>query len=273
MPFITITGVDHTISPDILFSLAKAHSTKRFAASQIEWGVLYSSKNAGRGRYPDIKWIEKLAERLAQPGYPSDDQPSFALHICSDVRGFLSGEGIVSDLAKVFPRVQINFRSDKYDPASIRECFLRNSHQTLITQHNPVNEPLLQHLSGIPNHAILFDRSGGNGITPETWTPAIPHIPCGWAGGLGPLNLKKDLGLIHQASGGRPYWVDMEGRLRDDQDLLRWVRVKQCLGVAARFHHDLFRHPNLDPEEALTDMDIDGSSNIDGAKYFYPVSF
>ena len=89
----------------------------------------------------------------------------------------------------------------------------------VIFQCDGVNDVLVldaqeQGLNAVP----LFDKSGGAGILPGDWPLALFNIACGYAGGLGPENVQRQLHNIKQASRSQPFWIDMERRVRSADD-------------------------------------------------------
>ncbi len=234
MPFITLTGADDSTPQEALWRLAKTSDFDTDKQPEIEFGILYSASNQGIGRYPSFEWIEKLTEKInAETG------PGFALHVCGRaVRDFLAGSGHVSEVASAFDRVQINFRSIDFTLTEIADCIRRNPSKTIITQHNEANRHLFQGLLNLGNHAVLFDESGGRGKSPGTWDGSLVAVDCGYAGGLGPDNLAAELPKIHAAADGMPYWVDMEGKLRNEHDQFDLKLAQQCLAIAGRFYRE-----------------------------------
>lgn len=231
MSFITFTGADDSISPETLLDVAASSS---IGVRNVEWGILYSLSNQGAGRFPSLRWIDALVHQITPDG------PSFALHVCGQaVYDLLAGRGHISELAGSFNRVQINFRAENHAIEDVRACLLRNPGTTFITQYNDANRGLWESLAGIPNHAVLFDASGGRGRSPDTWRHPLPGVPCGYAGGLGPDNLATELPRIHAAAGGSRFWIDMEGKLRDEGDKFSLVSARRCLDIAGEF----LRHP------------------------------
>lgn len=234
MPYITLTGADDTTQPEALWRLAESSNFGTSEQSNVEFGILYSVSNQGVGRYPSFEWIEKLTEKIkAGPG------PGFSLHVCGRaVHDFIAGSGHVSEVASAFDRIQINFRSSDFTLAEIGSCISRNSSKTIITQRNEANRHLFRGLAHLNNHAVLFDESGGRGKSPETWDESLEVVNCGYAGGLGPDNLAAELPRIHAAAKGMPYWVDMEGKIRDENDRFDLNAAQQCLEIAGQFHQD-----------------------------------
>ncbi|KAH0435487.1 hypothetical protein A8H39_01440 [Paraburkholderia fungorum] len=215
----TLTGVDNATDIDQLFVLGDLHPF-------VEWGTLYSESQAGTGRYPDLHRIESIARRLEA----TRARPSFALHVCGRaVADLLAGVGRVSDVAEAFDRIQINFLSTRFSLQDIIATVRRYPAKTIITQLNAANIDLWMRLADEPNHAVLFDASGGRGIERDQWPHALRSVPCGYAGGLGPDNVSAHLPRIQEAAGGALFWIDMEGRLRDERDVFDLARATAVL--------------------------------------------
>jgi phosphoribosylanthranilate isomerase len=85
-----------------------------------------------------------------------------------------------------------------------------------IYQCDGVNDRWIRELEfGSP----LFDTSGGAGVLPNRWPGAWPGRYCGYAGGLGPDNVVEQLTRIRIAANeGERFWIDMERRVRSDDD-------------------------------------------------------
>ncbi len=105
----------------------------------------------------------------------------------------------------------------------------------IITQHNSANHSLLNVLSGTPNHAVLFDESGGQGISPAAWP--LPHSgkKCGYAGGLGVDNLAGEIPRIQLAAAGAPFWIDMEAKLRNERDQFDLSIAQCCIEICRAY--------------------------------------
>lgn len=225
LSYCTLTGVDETIPITKLWELSTEFPF-------VEFGVLYQSTLQGKGgRYPSFTWIERLvAEIIKRPG------SNFSLHICGRaVREFIDNSDChVKQVAREFNRVQLNFRSDGVDLALVDKALARST-QPIIIQHNPANKSLWQRFKHHHNYRSLFDESGGRGLSRSTWPAPLEDIMCGYAGGLGPQNIAEALPQIHNAANGRDYWVDMEGRLRNNDDAFDLDRARICLQIVQNF--------------------------------------
>lgn len=221
----TLTGIDDYTPIQELLDLGEAYP---FA----EFGILYSEQKQGTGRYRRISSIEPYIDYLNE----SRNRPGLSLHICGRAVGrFLREEDWhLSNLAEKFDRVQLNLRANEFDISVISNAILHWP-KPIITQHNESNKSLVNNIRSYPNHQILFDKSGGRGISPRWWPPSMVGRTCGYAGGLGPDNLSKELPKIEHASFGGPYWVDMEGKLRDMEDRFDLQKAEACLSIVAEF--------------------------------------
>jgi hypothetical protein len=188
--FCTLTGADDGIEIRDLFRLSVEFPF-------VEWGILFHAEHHGFGRYPSPKWIEYLCNQMS-----SFPDAHFALHICGQeaIGAFLRGDGCVTRLATAFRRIQLNLVAKNVDLKMLIGAIQRYPDKMLITQHNATNEGLCQLLNAVPNHAVLFDESGGLGISPTAWPYPLQGKLCGYAGGLGPDNLATELPRIQSAA-------------------------------------------------------------------------
>lgn len=216
--FVTLTGAADSTDMGVLFELASQYDC-------VEWGILWHAERHGSGRYPSLSWIGRLTETFSR--YPN---ANFSLHICGGqaLSDFLGDIGPVSECARHFGRIQLNLKAANVDLPALESAVHRRPEQVVITQHNLSNLDLWKVLGNCVNHAVLFDESGGNSVSPGSWPAPLPGKQCGYAGGLGPRNLRLELDRISAASRGQPFWIDMEGNLRSaDQFDLQLVR--SCL--------------------------------------------
>ena len=89
-----------------------------------------------------------------------------------------------------------------------------------------VKDAIYQGVGCVP----LYDKSGGAGVVPNTWPPAIDGVYSGYAGGLGPSNIADELPKIEVAARGNPFWIDMETHVRTDNGAkLDMDKVVSCL--------------------------------------------
>jgi phosphoribosylanthranilate isomerase len=57
----------------------------------------------------------------------------------------------------------------------------------------------------------------------------VEGVHCGYAGGIGPENVIEILKKIGDVAGETPFWIDMESRVRDDQDRFDITKAESVL--------------------------------------------
>ena len=197
----------------------------------VEWGILISKTQEACGRFPSRKWMEKFSVAS------TDHRLRVSTHLCGQwVRSLLLGRlnwAEVPSIYEISERVQINThgRSSEWSPDMINN-FSTLANKQVIFQWDQVNNalPYVTYASEIKT-AILFDSSGGAGILPADWpAPKRPFL-CGYAGGLGPENVAEQLQKIASVC-NRPFWIDMERRVRsDDDNILDMEKVERVLKI------------------------------------------
>ncbi|KDO32552.1 hypothetical protein SPRG_03027 [Saprolegnia parasitica CBS 223.65] len=216
-------GADDSVHPKLLQTLSVHYPW-------IEWGVLFRPDLEGSPRYATSGWVQQLAAcARATP-------MKLAGHLCgSRCQDILAGDAsFVQELyAMGFHRVQVNAtaanhvlveagRIDEY-VANIRRCMARVPQVEWIIQCNTETKAIWEPLAAAPpaNMSLLFDASCGLGVPMTEFPKPLPNIPCGYAGGIGPNNIRSMLERVQAASGGAPVWVDMESSLR--------LKVLECV--------------------------------------------
>lgn len=229
---LTLTGADNTVQQQPLHDL-----TAQFPF--VEWGILLSNTAEGKNRFPSTEWICDLVA-----GYEHrKHKPQLSGHLCGRwVRDICAGNWSFLDdrpeFSGYFTRFQLNFHSylhkikdmDKFvegfkDP---RLSFCKQ----FIFQLDDVNNEILEVAQKNDiNAAGLFDTSGGAGVLPKEWPESLREY-CGYAGGLGPQNLREQMELLDTVVGDRTVWVDMETHVRDyDNDDFDYEKCRQCLEI------------------------------------------
>mmetsp|Transcript_19825 Transcript_19825/g.35249 ORF Transcript_19825/g.35249 Transcript_19825/m.35249 type:complete len:318 (+) Transcript_19825:189-1142(+) len=238
-------GVDETVDP---LALAEISGATPWA----EWGVLFRPEKEGQPRFPGKEWVEKLAAAARANG------SQLAAHLCSSrCEEVLRGDcTFVQSLYELgFRRVQVNATSangvDSSNLAAQVDSLLSSIRAApgieWILQRNTETQPLWEPILALgeadrpSNMSVLFDDSVGTGVERQTFPcPTTARgLPCGYAGGLGPKNIRSILERMHDSVGGsfntlRAPWVDMESSLRSvdaatSEDTFSLENVKQCI--------------------------------------------
>lgn len=240
---VTLTGASDDVDVKALYDLSLEFPF-------VEWGILYSHKQNGLGgKYPSKTWINNFFEMVAAA---SDTTPmNVAIHLCgSSVNDYVNDslypqrmDIIGENLEFLYPfflfdnlRIQLNFtlphvKFELDDLATV----INGELIPVITQYKPQNESLLT-LDFPSNHQLLFDTSGGRGISPDVWPAQIPEKMCGYAGGIGPNNISQVLTQLSEIV-VTPYWIDMENNLRTVDDKFDLVKCRKVLETVRGFNY------------------------------------
>jgi phosphoribosylanthranilate isomerase len=138
----------------------------------------------------------------------------------------------------MFERIQLNFHAITHtiDASGFVAVLQRRRETQFIFQLDGVNHSILAvaENSGI-NAVPLFDLSGGIGVLPREW-PRASGKYFGYAGGLSPENLAQQIDRIGKVCGEVPIWIDVETRVRSEEDRLFDLRkVEAFLKIAEPF--------------------------------------
>lgn len=208
-PIITLTGIDAATD---LTRLPK----------HCEIGILYTETPEGRNRYPEKAEIKHMVDALSAQGQ------SIALHVCGMAARHNLLDQKIDDITRGVQRIQVNGHLTVDEVTALCEHYPQH---TLITQHNATNAHLLDVMCA--NHALLIDASGGRGLSPEHWVAPATTKRVGFAGGLGPDNLLDEFSRIKPAA-KHGFWLDMEGKLRDQNDRFDVERARAVVEIATR---------------------------------------
>jgi len=221
---VTITGVDNGVYPAALVELSQEFPF-------VEWGILLSSSRERTKRYPDNIWLEQLVnvgKSLRLSG-----------HFCGAyVKEILKGEDTFPyrEVFNRLNRVQLNFKGINGLDAQPRQGFfelMRRWNKEVIFQMTGENGHLF-HMADVRGIKIslLFDASGGEGRSPASWPVPQRGVFCGYAGGLGPENLRLQLQKIAEATGNAEIWIDAESGLRSGDDVFDIEKARAFLKIA-----------------------------------------
>ncbi len=212
---VTFTGADDTVKAKDLIAISKKYP-------DVEWGILFGG-DGGAARWPSRSWCKTELPKL--------EGLNLTAHLCGSfvydlvLRGDFTWIYHYPEVYEIFQRVQLNFHGQEFPPAA------RSFHDRLadapyqfIFQDDEVNGHLMTSIGG-DKEVRLFDVSHGAGVLPTTdegssanpWPRRTMYEYMGYAGGLGPTNIKDQLKLIEKQANPAefgPYWIDMESRVR-----------------------------------------------------------
>lgn len=229
---VTITGADNNTDINEMLEISKQYPF-------VEWGILFSPKRIGEERYPDMKWVGKLAETFFK-----DTRLNLSAHLCGGyTREMLMGKSELinnnlKDYLTIFMRRQLNFNSSKneVDLYGFFKLLERAPILSFILQQNNANFKICQDVRNrkMQNIAFLYDSSGGRGTIASQWKQPFDGFFTGYAGGLSPENLGHELRKIEEVVGDNEIWIDTESRVRTN-GVLDMDKVKQFLEIASKY--------------------------------------
>ena len=236
---VTFTGVDEYTS-----SFWLQHLSEEFPF--VEWAILLSASNGGKeNRFPEVRYRTPFVEAFPGP---------LAVHLCGDFARRAAGDdardifGFARILVPGVKRIQLNI-SDKPEiflRHVVRKAAIETGLRVIVQTrdfHTPLGYSHPQAIDGRNNWSVplslLLDRSGGRGIYEpfRTLPPHLhsPHLPIGFAGGIGPDNVEQVLADIRAMDFPNPVWIDMESKVRTPDDYFDPEKAEQVLRAAAPF--------------------------------------
>ena len=235
-------GADDSVDPHELVALA----TK---IPQVEFGVLFRPDREGQPRYASRAWVERLSQ-LVPP------KMKLAAHLCgSRVNNVLEespdGLAFLKQLEQwQFKRVQINATAvNGVDTSRLADCATtltsvvqQFENLEFILQRNDETKPLWEallalHKDALPkNVSMLVDESKGTGVLAKSWPVPPTNYEIGYAGGIGPDNVRTVVHDIQAVAPGRSVWIDMESSLRiiteDGRDMFDLDKCRRVVEAA-----------------------------------------
>lgn len=226
LQYCSITGADDAVNTADLLDIAAQYPF-------VEWAILLLPAKAGTPRFPSRAWIDGFA---ATCGHLNT-----AMHLCGEaLLGFVAGNEDILSAMSAFKRIQLNLKfgdvEGKYSQADLIARVQSMPEKQFIIQYGKDKQSLLPLLKDTPNHAVLFDESAGRGINPDSWDAPLDGHFCGYAGGLNPNNLQRNLETIQKVADGQTTWIDMETGVRTD-DTFDLEKVKSVLATTKAFMH------------------------------------
>lgn len=221
---ITLTGVDDSVDPARLADISMAYPN-------VEWGILFSPKLQGVGRYPSLAYVRRLLAFNELAGM------SLSAHLCGAHSKQLIGDGSLPPSIdrlierEHFDRVQINTIDPMASPPRLGNWARQRGMRAIMQCRNSTVFP------GDDSVDWLFDQSGGRGIEAQEFPfQAVPGRLSGYAGGIGPDNVMGIVSAI-QMGGADTYWIDMETSLRDGKD---HFDLTKCWAVCREVYGGIF---------------------------------
>ncbi len=214
---VAFTGADESVKPEDIL-----RCVDDYPHVKTEWALLLSKSNEGKmPRYPALPWMQEFVNQAMK--HVGDQKMTLAGHLQGRwLRGMCAGFGEFPidrpTLWPYFQRIQLNFHGIK---TTVEDAFYTELHdpKQFIFQMDGVNEAIYhkaREYNGI-DIVPLYDLSAGEGISPESWPKPVHPDLNGYAGGIGPDNIKEELKRLADL-GDVTIWIDMETKIRSDDN-------------------------------------------------------
>lgn len=224
---VTITGADESVDVNDLVRLSEEFPF-------VEWGILFSTSRVGSPRYPRLPWVQRLTAAAGS------STMALSAHLCGQYQrdaldSNWSWQRVVGDVAWFFGRVQVNCATGPSPLGPMLHAW-PNTARVIVQCGQKNRHWVTTAIEAGYRFDVLFDSSGGRGEIPAAWPFALDRVLCGYAGGLGPDNVTHELSTIRAVACGQSFWIDMERRVRSDDDLTFDLgKVRMVLECCAPF--------------------------------------
>lgn len=221
---ITFTGIDEHTD---LMRVEKIQARYPYA----EFGVLFSLDWIYNGhRYPIPAIVLELERRKIR----------LSAHLCGKM-AIQAAKGDFSPMEQtvgsahafdIFRRCQLNIQTGGlFDDLHRLDLSSTRLHEVIVQMHSAEQCEAFLKWGSPRKMAYLMDASGGRGIDAPVTVVDAPWIHTGYAGGIGPENVGAKLqALLDHPTDGR-FWIDMETRVRTEDDWLDLDKVEQVLEI------------------------------------------
>jgi len=232
---VTFAGIDETADVERLREIRSHYFT-------VEWGLGLAVEHQGRAAgFPSVEWICKLAPEL-----------NLSAQLWGKTAAeFLQGDDTeliahYGDVWSLFRRIQINSTdgTDRVDLPGLTHLLEKNPDKQIILRIRDRNLEVADALAaqGI-SCSTLFDESEGQESAQKKWPKGLKRFAgCGYAGGLGPDNIYKQLTpILNAAQSAERWWVEIDSSLHakeHDQDLFSLVSCKRAIREIDSFFLD-----------------------------------
>ena len=223
---VTFAGVDETADVERLREIRSHYFT-------VEWGVRLAAEHQGRAPgFPSVAWLRKLTPELNLSAQLWGRNATDFLH--GDDTELMAHYG---EAWSLFQRIQINSTEgvDRVNLPARTRILKKNPDKHVILRIRALDlgvaDALIEH--GISCSA-LFDQSEVQETAQKRWPKGLKRFAgCGYAGGLGPDNIYKQLSpILNAAQSAERWWVEMDSSLRTrvhEQDVFSLANCKRAI--------------------------------------------
>jgi len=192
----------------------------------VEIGVQCHPSQMSEGM-PRNVWFNKLLHEANQGA-----RLNLAIHINCEWADSICAKGVIPDTVlkwmqiefdyshPLIRRIQLNMpkaTAKNISAEALAKIIHDFPEHEFILQYNTNTKEAVEklHKTGA-KFSLLFDASGGNGKSPESWqAPIYKTHPMGYSGGMSPYNVFPNLQAIDKlVPDNESIWIDAEGKLK-----------------------------------------------------------
>ena len=223
---VTFAGLDESADLEKLKEIRSLYFT-------VEWGIRLAVEHRGReAGFPDIDWMRRLAPEL---------------NLSAHLRGKSASDFLQGDDTELmvhygacwprFRRIQIDSPKaiDAVAIPKLVRLIEKNPEKQIVFRVREQNLDIADALvtRGIPC-ATLFDQSEAQDPAQKKWPKGVKRFAgCGYAGGLGPDNIYKQLSpILNAAQSAERWWVEIDsslGTTEDGRDVFSLASCKRTI--------------------------------------------
>jgi hypothetical protein len=226
---VTFAGVDETADAGRLREIRSHYFT-------VEWGLWLAVEHQGcTPGFPGVGWIRSLAPEL-----------NLSAQLWGkNATDFLQGDDteLIAHYGEAWPlfqRIQINSTDgiDRVDLPALTRLLSKSPDKQVILRIRDLNLEIADALvaQGVSCSA-LFDQSEVQEPAQKKWPKGLKRFAgCGYAGGLGPDNIYKQLSpILNAAQSAERWWVEMDSSLRATQPGQEGFSLANCKRAIREF--------------------------------------
>jgi hypothetical protein len=226
---VTFSGIDETADVERVKEIRSHYFT-------VEWGLRLAVEHQGReAGFPGVDWICKVAPELNLSAQLSGK--SAGAFLMGDDSDLMATYGQVWSL---FRRIQIDSPDgiDRVDLPGLAQLIAKSSDKQIILRIHDRNLEVADVLlaQGI-SCSTLFDESEVQEPAQTKWPKGLKRFAaCGYAGGLGPDNIYKQLTpILNAAQSAERWWVEIDSCLRTEEQNRNVFSLVSCKRTIREF--------------------------------------
>ena len=193
----------------------------KYSYNRIEFGFLLGNQHSGKNRYPSIEFIKEAIYTLTNKSLIYCRKTKYSIHLCGAYAESYLNNTLdigIHNLLGNFDKVQINASSYPYDKLITSD-----------TSYNKIVQFRGDILPAKSNITYLIDKSGGKGVTINSFPYMSEEQHVGVAGGINISNISEIINKVPY----NDYYLDMETGCRTND----WFDLDLCNQIYRKVYY------------------------------------